>query len=403
MPEHQKGKSPFYPGQPVPAELFVGRARQIQHLLERGAAQVRSGKPIAAFVQGEYGIGKSSIASLVQQVAEREYGLYPIYGQLGGTSRLDEVAEAVLEATIRSGAFEPSRAERIREFLGRYIGEQGIFGISLRLDQLRADAPTLSRPSGILDFLSQVLERLKSTGIGGIMLVLDEINGIAGNEQFAHFIKGLVDANAVARAPLPLFLVVCGVEERRRQMIRCHQPIDRIFDVVEIEALTDAEMSEFFSRAFLSARIAVDDAAMKILTTYSAGFPKIMHLVGDAAFWLDKDDRITAEEAWQAVVVAAEEVGKKYVDQQVYNTLKSADYRSILRKIAASGIRMEFRRGDVAKGLTPAEARKLNNFLQKMKRLDVIRPGDVKGEWVFNVRMVRLYIWLQAQRQPRST
>lgn len=403
MPEHQKGKSPFYPGQPVPAELFVGRARQIRHLLERGAAQVRSGKPIAAFVQGEYGIGKSSIASLVQQVAEREYGLYPIYGQLGGTSRLDEVAEAVLEATIRSGAFEPSRAERIREFLGRYIGEQGIFGISLRLDQLRADAPTLSRPSGILDFLSQVLERLKSTGIGGIMLVLDEINGIAGNEQFAHFIKGLVDANAVARAPLPLFLVVCGVEERRRQMIRCHQPIDRIFDVVEIEALTDAEMSEFFSRAFLSARIAVDDAAMKILTTYSAGFPKIMHLVGDAAFWLDKDDRITAEEAWQAVVVAAEEVGKKYVDQQVYNTLKSADYRSILRKIAASGISMEFRRGDVAKGLTPAEARKLNNFLQKMKRLDVIRPGDVKGEWVFNVRMVRLYIWLQAQRQPRST
>ncbi len=403
MPEHQKGKSPFYPGQPVPAELFVGRARQIRHLLERGAAQVRSGKPIAAFVQGEYGIGKSSIASLVQQVAEREYGLYPIYGQLGGTSRLDEVAEAVLEATIRSGAFEPSRAERIREFLGRYIGEQGIFGISLRLDQLRADAPTLSRPSGILDFLSQVLERLKSTGIGGIMLVLDEINGIAGNEQFAHFIKGLVDANAVARAPLPLFLVVCGVEERRRQMIRCHQPIDRIFDVVEIEALTDAEMSEFFSRAFLSARIAVDDAAMKILTTYSAGFPKIMHLVGDAAFWLDKDDRITAEEAWQAVVVAAEEVGKKYVDQQVYNTLKSADYRSILRKIAASGISMEFRRADVAKGLTPAEARKLNNFLQKMKRLDVIRPGDVKGEWVFNVRMVRLYIWLQAQRQPRST
>ena len=56
---------------------------------------------------------------------------------------------------------------------------------------------------------------------------------------------------------------------------------------------------------------------------------------------------------------------------------------------------------EIAKGLTQQQRKKLNNFLQKMKALKVIRAGDVVGELRFNVRMVRLYIWLQhMMKQP---
>ena len=61
---------------------------------------------------------------------------------------------------------------------------------------------------------------------------------------------------------------------------------------------------------------------------------------------------------------------------------------------------MNFQRSEVAKGLTEAERRKLGNFLQKMRKLNVIHPGDVQGEYVFNVRMVRFYIWLQSLEKP---
>jgi len=37
-----------------------------------------------------------------------------------------------------------------------------------------------------------------------------------------------------------------------------------------------------------------------------------------------------------------------------------------------------------------------------MKQLNVIRSGDAKGEYVFNVRMVRLYIWLDSFRKSRK-
>ena len=395
MARLNKGKSPFYPGQPVPVELFVGRSVQIARILERGVQQVEAGKPVAMYVQGEYGIGKSSIAGVTQSIAERNHGLHAIYAPLGGVESLDDVGAAILEATLRSGAFDPTRVEKMRNWLAKYVGDQTLLGFTVHAEALRRDGPTVA--SGVLPFLREVVLRLKDTGIQGVFLALDEINGITANPKFAHFIKGIVDTNAMSKDPLPLLLMLCGVEERRREMIQQYQPIDRIFDVVDIEVMNHAEMSDFFGRAFSSVGITVEPDALGLMALYSAGFPKIMHLIGDAAFWLDSDGRIDRSEAFRAVVIAAEEVGKKYVDQQVYKALRSVDYHSILAKIASMGPdSLSFTKSEVAAGLTETENKKFNNFLQKMKSLRVLRSGDVDGEYVFNLRIVRLYIWLQS-------
>ncbi len=395
-----KGKSPFNPGQPVPLDLFVGRQTQIDHILIRGVGQVEAGKPVAMYIQGEYGIGKSSIAGFVQALAEKQNHLHGIYAPLGAAETLDDVGAAILEATLRSGAFNPSREEKIRQWLARYIGEQSLFGLTIRADALKKEAPTVA--SGLLPFLQEVMNRLQDPGVKGIFLVLDEINGITANPKFAHFLKALVDTNALSRTPLPLLLMLCGVEERRREMIRHHQPVERIFDIIEIEPMSFEEMEAFFTKAFTSARMRVAPDAMRAMTAYSAGFPKIMHLIGDAAFWLDQDGVISENDVGPAIIMAAEEVGKKFVDQQVYKALRSADYHSIFAKIAQmEPAAMSFKRAEVVSGLTETEKRKFDNFLQKMKSLKVIRAGDVQGEYVFNMRMVRLYIWLQSM-QPKQ-
>lgn len=395
----EKGKSPFYPGQPVPVELFVGRSEQISRIMDRGVRQVANGKPISVFVEGEYGIGKSSIASFTQWLAEREHGLYPIYATLGPAHTIDDVGAAILEATVRSGAFNPTRSEKIRNLLAKYVAEQSLFGVTIHADALRADAPTVR--AGLLPFLGQIVDRLKETDVRGVFLVLDEINGVASNPDFAHFIKSLVDTNAMAQEPLPLLLMICGVEECRRAMIQCHQPVDRIFDVVEIRSMSHEEMEAFFTKAFESVGMTVSPAALPRLTYYSAGFPKVMHLVGDAAYWIDRDGVINEDDALGALLLAADDVGKKYVDQQVFRALRSTDYHSILRKIGRLGVIDRFKKSGIASQLTAGERKKFNNFLQKMKRLKVIRSGDVQGEYIFNMRMVALYIWLESLRDTR--
>lgn len=234
---------------------------------------------------------------------------------------------------------------------------------------------------------------------------MDEINGVAGNPRFAHFLKGIVDSNAaisLEKPTVPLLLMVSGVEERRRQLISHHESVGRIFDVVTIGQMTVEEMNEFFLKAFESAHISVDRDALDMMTSQAAGFPKVMHLIGNAAYWVDRDGRIDKDDAFIALVTAADEVGKRYVDQQVYRALHGADHHSILAKIAGMGLTMSFMKRDVAKGLTETEKRKFNNFLQKMKRLRVLRAGDVQGEYVFNVRMVRFYIWMQSIRKDSA-
>jgi hypothetical protein len=396
-----KGRSPFYPDQPVPVELFVGRSAQIDHIMNRAVAQVAQGKPVSIFLEGEYGIGKTSVARFTQWLAERNSGLLGIYATLARAETMDEVGAAVLEATLRSGAYNPKLGEKIREGMAKYVGEQSLFGLTIHAEALRKEGPNITR--GLLPFLGQTLERVRADGATGVFLVLDEINGLANNPKFAAFLKAVVDSNApisLEKPTLPLLLMVCGVEERRRQLIAQHESLGRIFDVVSIERMTAEEMNDFFRRAFESVHMTVDSTALNYMTYYAAGFPKIMQLIGNAAYWLDRDGRVDAVDAVAAVLTAAEEVGKRYVDQQVYAALHSTDYHSILAKIAKMGVGVgKFMKVDVEKGLTEGEKLKLNNFLQRMKRLKVLRSGDVQGEYVFNMRMVSFYIWMRSIRK----
>jgi hypothetical protein len=122
-----KGRSPFYPGQPVSVDLFAGRDEQIHHIIIRGVHQVSEGKPIAIYVQGEYGIGKSSIATYTQYLAEKQFNLHGIYAPLAGAETIDDLGAAVLEATLRSGALDLNRSEKVRNWVAQYFGDLYIF------------------------------------------------------------------------------------------------------------------------------------------------------------------------------------------------------------------------------------------------------------------------------------
>ena len=402
MAENTKGRSPFYPGQPIPVDWFTGRTPLVERIMTRGVAQVAAGKPITMFIQGEYGIGKSSVATYSQSVAEREYGLHPIYATMGGAANLPDVTAAIMEGIVRSGATNPTKQERLGDWISRYLGGHELFSVKINLDMLRRDAPSISSPFALLSMLEEVYGRLKDGGTKGLFLVLDEINGITKHPEFAHFIKGIVDTNAIRRPPLPLLMVLCGVEERRVDMIRQHASVGRVFDVVDIPPMNGDEMKEFFTRAFSSAQISVSDSAMSTMTRYSAGLPKIMHEIGDAAYYLDRDNRIDEADAYAAIVQAKDEIGRKYVEPELYDALKSRTYHAILSKLGRLN-KFEFTKDELAAGLSSEEAKKLNAFLQRMKTLNILRSGETKGEYVFNIRMVQVYIWLKSIEAIKSS
>lgn len=393
-----KGRSPFYPGQPVPVRFFVGRDQELERL-RRAASQVAMGKPQAVFIEGEYGIGKSSLAQYARALAEKEHALLGFHVFLGGANTLPDVAEKTVQTVLESTAMKPSASERVRNLLADYVGEQGLWGVKVRLDRLRRDSPDLSR--GFLPFLREVFERTAGDEYKGLLLVIDEINGIAANPDFAHFIKTMVDSNATAPRPLPLFLVLTGVEAKRRAMIERHKPVERIFDVISIPPLSQQDSAAFFRRAFEEVGIEVHPDAIIVLSRYSGGLPKLMHLVGEEAFWALRNSVLTYDDAVNAVVQASKEVGRRFLDTQVFGTLHSHDYRGILRKLGRLQFDLTFEKTALEKHLTPSEKAKLGNFLQKMKRLHVIHSSK-RGEWTFSDWLTRIYIGMMTPESESS-
>jgi hypothetical protein len=390
----RKGQSPFYPGQPVPAELFVGREREIVRI-QRAASQVAGGKPQSIYIAGEYGIGKSSLARYVRVSTEADPRLLGVHVLLGTADTLEDVAFAVVQNLVES---HTSTTENIRAFLAKYVGEQSLFGISVRLDALKRDAQDIAR--NFLPYLRSVY-RAVSHDYKGLLLILDEINGLARKPFFGHFLKEVVDSNALSSSPLPLLLILCGTDQRRLEIIQQHRPVERIFEVAAVDPMTDQESREFFTRAFARVNMQVEEKALARLCQYSGGFPKLMHLIGDAAFWIAEGNTVTEASALDAALLAAEEVGRKFFDQQVYKAVRSDNYRKILLKLAESNLSLSFNKKEIEKGLSQDEKRNFHNFLQRMKKLNVLTSGKQRGEYEFTDWLTRIYLSMLAAKKTR--
>jgi hypothetical protein len=401
MDTTNKGRSPFYPGQPVPIDLFVGRSQEVERIT-RALTQVAYGKPQAVFLTGEYGIGKSSLAGYMRAVAERQHHIVGVHVLLGGAKTVEDVAAKTLQAVVSGVYGQPNAMDSIRATLARYVSKVQLFGVTLNVETINADAPDIAK--GFLPFLRSFFKQITdaSPHIQGLMLVLDEINGITASAEFTHFIKSLVDENGLSVEPLPLLLMLSGVEERRRDMVAALQSVERIFDIIDVAPMDASATREFFSRSFASVGMGVEDAALDVFERFSAGFPKIMHLIGDAAFWRTSGSQIDSKTAELAVSDAAEELGKKFIDYQVYQALRSPDYHTILAKIAQKNSLSElsdsFLKKSIEQELSTREKTKFTNFLQRMKHLGVLRSGSARGEYVFTSRMTQLYIFLKSAK-----
>jgi len=380
-------------------EFFVGRLSEIEKLKQKSAITVK-GKLQVAFLTGERGIGKSSLASFVRFIAEREQDVLSLHTFLGGVSSLEEMARRVFDRLLKE-SIGKSWENKVKGFFGNHIKQVGLFGISVEFGAPERDLRRI-----VHDFapaLRNLIEQLRDQK-KAILLVLDDINGLASSIEFANWLKSLVDEIATARQPLPLFLLLVGLEERRQSLVSLQPSLARVFDVVEIQTWSKGETEEFFQRAFSQVGVSVKQEALSLLSRFAGGLPVLAHEIGDATFKVDKDDKIDEKDAVNGVIAAADIVGRKHLEPKVYQAIRSERYRSILRKIATMPFDIRFKRSDLPARLNAEEKKVLDNFLRRMRKLDVIRPDPDggRGAYRFGNHLHYLYFWLEALRAKET-
>jgi hypothetical protein len=136
------------------------------------------------------------------------------------------------------------------------------------------------------------------------------------------------------------------------------------------------------------------------LTRFAGGLPVLAHEIGDAAFNQDKDGRIDESEALKAITVAADIVGRKHLEPQVFQAIRSKRYRTILRKLAREPFEDRFKRSEVRERLSGDELQVFDNFLRRMSQLGVVSKDSEKGAgaYYFTNLLHYLYFWMEAER-----
>lgn len=390
--------SPFTPGQPVPVEFFVGRQKPLELLASRARAAA-GGRIQVAFVSGERGIGKSSMTSFLRVLVEKDLGMYGAQVFLGGVTSLEEAMRLVMQQLVREFSDKPW-FDKITSLFGDRIKRVGLFGTSIDFEPRKDELDSLK--SDFAGALRALIEKFPAER-RSLLLVLDDINGLAANVEFANWLKSFVDGVATSGKKLPLMLVLAGLDERRMSLIGLQPSLDRILDPVALGAWSDDEAENFFHDSFGKVGISVDPGAMATLKHFAGGLPVLAHEIGDATFRFNSDTAIDKDDALSGVVAAADIVGRKYLQPKVFEAIRSKSYRTILRKISHSVTGPSFSRAELMKQFTGAEGKVLDNFLRKMVELGVVErdKDEGPGSYRFCSDLHQLYFGFEALDKQR--
>lgn len=390
--------SPFRPGQPVPVEFFIGRIEEIGRLQSMVNASIQ-GRFRIGFVSGERGIGKSSLVSFVRHLADRESDVAGCHVFLGGVRDLNEMVRRTFDRLLKE-SLDKSWHSQVRDFFGNYVREVGLFGISLEFDLKGKDLTAI-----VHDFVPSIrrlLEKLKDKK-KALLLILDDINGLASSADFANWLKSMVDEIATSQQDMRLCIFVVGLEERRQKLIEQQPSLARVFDLIPINPWTDEEVREFYKTSFRSASARIQDDELNTLVMFTGGLPVLAHEIGDAVWRKAEKPDIDKGAIITGIFDAAEVIGRKLLEPQVFSAIRSERYRSILRKMADKPLEMHFQRADLAERLTQEERKVMDNFLQRLKQLGALESDpETRGGYQFKNHLHALYFWIESQRAKRE-
>lgn len=389
--------SPFSPGQPVPIEFFVGRLPEIERLRGMVHASTR-GRFKIGFVSGERGIGKSSLAAFARRSVEGDFDVAGCHVFLGGVQDHREMLRRTLDRILNESVDKPWHRQLMGLF-GDRVSKVGLFGVTLELNLDERDMLAVER-----DFAASMRRLLESLGEHrrSLFLILDDINGLAGSEGFANWLKSTVDEIATSKAELRLCILVVGLEERRRELVEKQPSLARVFELIDIVPWSDDEVCTFYADSFGAGGAAVSEEGLEILVRSTGGLPVLAHEIGDAVWRTARGPAISLVETVDGIYTAAEVIGRKLLDPQVFSAIRSERYHSIFGKMAdLPGTR--FGRAQLRESLTDAEAKGLDNFLRRMTSLGALeRDPETRGAYRFPNLLHALYFRMESQRRRRE-
>jgi hypothetical protein len=339
--------NPFRPGSMVTPGMFVGRLEEMD-TLEQALYQTRHENPQHFLIEGERGIGKSSLLLLIEGLAN---GSVPSDGETtlrfltaftdlsGAQSQLDIVRCLVRQLRDAINQREPvkRKAAAVWEFLSKWE----VMGVRYRPGE--DEDPEDARD----DLVNQVVELFAKAGdeLDGIFFIIDEADGPSVDAQLGAFIK-LFTERLTRRNCNRVLLGLAGLPSTIPKMRASHDSSPRVVEVLRLEPLTPDERKQVVRRGLKEGasrngfETKITDDALELIADLSEGYPHFVQQFAHSAFAEDSDNVIDASDVTRGAFKengALMQLGHKYFSEMYHAKIASEDYRRVLDTMAAHG------------------------------------------------------------------
>lgn len=395
--------NPFRPNSIVTPGMFTGRANELNKAQDC-LFQTKHGNPQHFIIEGERGIGKSSLLFAIEAFARGQL-IYrnekfnfivvslELTSSMGHNDMLRKLASA-LKAEINTHGKLKEMAKAAIDFLSN-IEAMGI--------RYHKDNKQSVEPFELVEEIATAIDsffKSTKTEIDGMLFLLDEADKPDVAANLGESLK-LLTERLTKKDCDKVVVGLAGLPSLIDKLKASHESSPRLFNIMSLDPLEPEERVEVINRGIEEIHqktgvvIKLDIEAASFLSTLSEGYPHFLQQFAYSAIEEDRDNKIDLIDVKQGSFKehgALDQLGNKYF-YDMYNSINSDDYRSVLQAMASDHFSWVTRAEIIERSkLKPAT---VDNALKSLKQKGTIMVNDSrKGE--YRLPTMSFAVWIKA-------
>ncbi|WP_167532093.1 ATP-binding protein [Rhodopseudomonas palustris] len=402
--------NPFRPGSVISPGMFVGRFEEIQ-VAEHALLQTRNGNPQHFVIEGERGIGKSSLCLWLDYLAKGDFpydkinrlSFVVVSVELHEGMNYDDIVDVLLSELKRQIANRQQLLESCKkawEFLSRFqVG-------GVKYDRPAQPVTDHRRLDELTDVLVNLIEE-SGGSIEGVAVLIDEADRPASAANLGQLCKLLTERLARRRCER-VCIGLFGLPGLLGKLKDSHESSLRIFNILTLEPLEPPERIAVIEKGLEEAarknqfETTISEEAKAMIANLSEGYPHFLQEFAHCAFAIDDDNNISVDDVLDGTFKehgALNQLGKKYFADLYIDQIGSEDYRRVLIAMAESLDGWVSRQAILER--SKVKEKIVDNALHALRERKIIFLNPrVRGEYRLPTKSFA--VWIRAREEQKA-